>query len=184
MIRPLLVSFVSLAALTGLAYPAALTGMAKLAFPRQAAGSLIVIDGQVRGSRLVAQATEDPRCFWCRPSATSAFATNATASGGSCLAPANPALREAVVQRIAALRASDPGNTEPIPQDLVTASASGLDPEISLAAARWQAPRVARLRGLAPEALEALIQANRVRSPFGDRVNVQALNVALLAPGR
>jgi len=180
MLRPLLASFGALALLTGLVYPLALTGLAQVLFPQQASGSLIWVGGQIRGSRLVAQATEDPRYFWCRPSATAAFPTHAGASGGSCLAPSNPALAQAVAVRVAALRASDPGNGEPIPQDLVTASASGLDPHISLEGAQWQVRRVARLRGLSPRDVEGLIARRAVRSALGPtRVNVLELNRAL-----
>lgn len=180
MLRPLLVSFGALALLTGLAYPAALSGLARLAFPQQAGGSLLVVDGQVRGSRLLGQATEDPRYFWGRPSATGAFPTNAGASGGSYLAPSNPALGEAVAKRVQALQASDPGQSEPIPQDLVTTSASGLDPHVSPEGARWQAPRVARQRHLATTEILALVDQHVQRSPFAPaRVNVLELNAAL-----
>ena len=108
--------------------------------------SLVVVDGQVRGSRMLAQATEDPRFFWCRPSATATFPTHALASGGSCLAVSNPALKELIAQRVKVLQVSDPGNTAPIPQELVTASASGLDPDLSPEGARWQIRRIARAR--------------------------------------
>lgn len=180
MIRPLIVSFASLAVLTGLAYPALVTLAARVVFPRQATGSLVVVDGQVRGSRMLAQATEDPRFFWCRPSATATFPTHALASGGSCLAVSNPALKELIAQRVKVLQVSDPGNTAPIPQELVTASASGLDPDLSPEGARWQIRRIARARGI-PEAGLELLVARAVRvSPFGPaRVNVMDLNRAL-----
>lgn len=180
MLRPLLVSFGALTLLTGLAYPAALTGLARLAFPDQAGGSLIRLEGQVRGSRLVAQATEDPRYFWCRPSATGPFPTHAGASGGSYQAVSNPALAQAVAARAASLRASDPGNLDPVPQDLVTASASGLDPHLSPEGAQWQVPRVARLRGLEAQAVRDLVVRHTVRGALGGaHVNVLELNLAL-----
>ncbi len=180
MLRPLLVSFGALTLLTGLLYPAAITAAARLAFPKQAGGSLLRVEGQVRGSRLVAQATEDPRYFWGRPSATATFPTHAGASGGSYQAPSNPALAEAVATRIKALQASHPDHTEPIPQDLVTASASGLDPHISPEGARWQAGRVARLRGLDLAAVLTLVDRHVERGAFiPARVNVLELNLAL-----
>lgn len=183
MIRPLLVSFGALAILTGLAYPVAVTGAARVAFPRQAQGSLIVQDGQVRASRLIGQATEDPRFFWGRPSATGPFPTNAGASAGSTLAVSNPALKEAVGTRLAALQASDPGNPDPVPQDLVTASGSGLDPHLSPEAARWQVNRIARVRSLDPALLRALVDRHVERPTFGllgsARVNVNDLNAEL-----
>lgn len=180
MLRPLLVSFGTLTLLTGLAYPLAFTGAAQLAFPAQARGGLLLVDGQTRGSRLIAQATEDPRFFWCRPSATGAFPTNAGASGGSNLAASNPSLADAVAARVKALQASDPDNPEPIPQDLVTASASGLDPHLSPEAARWQAPRVAHLRHRSLESVLALVARHTEHSAFGpDRVCVLALNLDL-----
>jgi K+-transporting ATPase ATPase C chain len=173
--RPALVLFVLLSALTGLLYPLAVTGVARAAFPAQAAGSLIERDGQVVGSRLIGQNFTDPRHFWGRPSATAPTAYNAAASGGSNLGPLNPALVDAVKARVEALRAADPGNTAPVPVDLVTASASGLDPHISPAAARYQAARVARLRGLVATHTEAPL-AGWLGEP---RVNVLALNLAL-----
>lgn len=180
MLRPLLVSFGALALLTGLLYPFAITAAARLTFPKQAGGSLLRVEGQVRGSRLLGQATEDPRYFWGRPSATATFPTNPGASGGSYLAPSNPALAEAIATRIQTLKASDPGQNQPIPQDLVTASASGLDPHISPEAARWQAARVARLRGMDPGAVLALVDRHVVRGAFAPaRVNVLELNLTL-----
>ncbi len=180
MLRPLLVSFASLTVITGLAYPLAFTGVAQVLFPRQAQGSLLVSHGQVKGSLLVAQATEDPRYFWSRPSATGGFPTNPGASGGSYQAPSNPALAEAVAKRAEALRAADPGNTAPIPQDLLTASASGLDPHVSLEGALWQVPRVAKARNQDPGALEALVrrhaEGGTLVPPY---VNVRALNGSL-----
>lgn len=182
--RPALVALLALTALTGLVYPLVVTGLAQALFPHQAGGSLIVEDGQVRGSALIGQAfADDPRWFWSRPSASAPFPDNAAASGGSNLGPTNPALVAAVQARIDALRAADPGNTAPVPVDLVTASASGLDPHISPAAAAWQAARVARARGLAPERVQALIvrfTEDRSLGVLGEaRVNVLQLNLAL-----
>lgn len=180
MLRPLIVSFGTLTLFTGLAYPLLITGAAKALFPRQAAGSLIRIDGQVRGSRLIAQATEDNRYFWSRPSATGDFQTNARATGGSVLASSNPALAEVVAKRIEALRASDPDNQEPIPQDLVTASGSGLDPDISLQAARWQARRIAKTRKIPLDEVLGVIESNTKNNVTGGMVvRVIDLNVYL-----
>lgn len=182
--RPALVALLALTALTGLVYPLVVTGLAQALFPHQAGGSLIVEDGQVRGSTLIDQAfADDPRWFWSRPSASAPFPDNAAASGGSNLGPTNPALVAAVQARIDALRAADPGNTAPVPVDLVTASASGLDPHLSPAAAAWQAARVARARGLAPQRVQALIvrfTEDRSLGVLGEaRVNVLQLNLAL-----
>src|SRR5689334_18216318 len=138
LVRPALSLFVLLTVVTGVAYPLAVTAVGQLAFPAQAAGSLIVANGAVVGSRLLGQAFGDPKHFWGRPSATRPVPYDAANSGGSNLGPTNPALIAAVRARIAALRAADPGNATPVPVDLVTASASGLDPEISLAAAEYQ----------------------------------------------
>lgn len=166
--RPLIVSFGSLVLVTGVAYPAVVTGLARITFPWKAQGSLVQVDGQVRGSRLIAQATEDPRYFWCRP------------SGTATQAPSNPALREAVARRVQFLRESDPGNAAPIPQDLVTDSASGLDPHISPEAAAWQVSRVARLRGMDLKVVQALVDRHTERSLMSPaRVNVLELNLAL-----
>lgn len=179
-LRPLLVSFGTLTLLTGLAYPAALTLAARILFPQSSQGSPLVVGGQVRGSRLIAQATEDPRYFWCRPSPTGGFSTNAAASGGSTLAGSGPAFREALDKRIAALRAANPDNPAPIPQDLVTASASGLDPHLSPEGALWQVPRIAKARGLVPGDLEALVRRHiEGGSAAPARVNVLELNGAL-----
>lgn len=182
--RPALVALFVLTALTGIAYPLAVTGLAQWWFPQQANGSLIVENGVVRGSTQIGQAfADDPRWFWSRPSASAPFPDNAAASGGSNLGPTNPALVDAVQARIVKLRAADPGNTAPIPVDLVTASASGLDPHISPAAAAWQAARVARARGLALERVQALIARcteDRNLGVLGEaRVNVLQLNLAL-----
>jgi K+-transporting ATPase ATPase C chain len=182
-LRPALVLFAALTAVTGVAYPLAVTGIAKAVFPAQAAGSLIESGGKTIGSTLIGQTFGDPKNFWGRPSATSPIANNAAGSGGSNLGPLNPALIDAVKGRIAALRAADPGNTLPIPVDLVTASASGLDPDISVAAARYQAARVARARGLSTAQVEALIAQHSEGTVLGfigePRVNVLALNLAL-----
>ena len=182
-VRPALVSFVLLSALTGIVYPFVVTGIAQVAFPREAAGSLILRDGKPVGSSLIGQSFSDPKYFWGRPSATGPMANNATASSGSNLGPLNPALTDAVKGRIDALRAADPGNTAPVPVDLVTASGSGLDPHISVAAAQFQAARVAKLRGLPlaqVQQLVALHTEGRLLGFIGEpRVNVLQLNLAL-----
>lgn len=182
-LRPALVVFAVLTVLAGLAYPLAVTGVAQALFPAEAAGSLVVRDGKLIGSRLIGQSFSDPKHFWGRPSATAPMPNNAAASGGSNQGPLNPALAEAVRGRVAALRAADPGNTAPVPVDLVTTSASGLDPHISPAAARYQAARVARARGMPVEAVEALIAQHTERPLAGflgeARVNVLLLNLAL-----
>jgi len=182
-LRPALVLFVLLSALTGIVYPLAVTGVAQAVFPAQAAGSLIVRYGVTVGSTLIGQNFSDPKHFWGRPSATAPMPYNGGASGGANQGPLNPALADAVKGRIEALRAADPGNTVPVPVDLVTASASGLDPDISPAAAAYQASRVARVRGLPVEQVNTLI-ARHTEAPFGGflgepRVNVLALNLAL-----
>ena len=152
-------------------------------FPRQAAGSLVSRDGRAIGSSLIGQSFTAPEYFWSRLSATTPQPYNGTASGGSNLGPLNPALLDAVKARIAALRAADPGNSSPVPVDLVTASASGLDPDISLAAAQFQAVRVARVRGLPLARVQALIAAHTAGSLLAvlgePRVNVLELNLAL-----
>ncbi len=181
--RPALVLFVLMSVLTGLVYPVVVTGAAKAVFPAQADGSLIVIDGTTVGSRLIGQNFSDPKHFWGRPSATSPQPYNASSSGGSNLGPLNPALTDAVKGRVEALRAADPGNTAPVPVDLVTASASGLDPDISPAAAHYQAARVARVRSMPIEQINTLIAQHTQRPLWGflgeSRVNVLALNLAL-----
>jgi len=183
LLRPALVLFAVLSLLCGLAYPLAVTGLAQTLFPAQAAGSLIERDRRPVGSALIGQNFSDPKHFWGRPSATEPEPYNAQASGGSNLGPTNPALAEAVRARIAALQAADPGNEAPLPVDLVTASASGLDPHISVAAARYQAARVARLRGLEPQRVEALIEQHAQGRGLGflgePRVAVLPLNLAL-----
>ena len=186
LLRPALVLLACLSALTGLLYPAAVTGAAQALFPWQAQGSLLERGGQAVGSALIGQPFSDPRNFWSRPSATAPMPYNGAASGGSNLGPLNPALTEAVQARVQALREADPGNTAPVPVDLVTASASGLDPHISPAAARYQAARVARLRGLPEATVQTLIDKNTEAPLWGllgePRVNVLALNLALGTP--
>lgn len=169
--------------LTGLAYPALVTGVAQALFPEQAHGSLIQKDGHVLGSTLIGQPFADPAYFWGRPSGTGPFANNAKASSGTNLGPTNPALAEAVKGRVEALRAADPDNAAPVPVDLVTASGSGLDPHISPAAARYQTRRVARARGLDASAVEQLVNKHttgRFLGVLGEpTVNVLELNLAL-----
>ena len=182
-LRPALVLFAVLTLITGLVYPLAVTGVAQLAFPSQAAGSLVLRDGKPVGSTLIGQAFNDPKHFWGRPSATAPEAYNAAASGGANQGPLNPALVDAVKGRIEALRTADPGNTAPVPVDLVTASASGLDPHITPAAARYQAARVARARNLPAEQVDQLVARHTEGALWGvlgePRVNVLALNLAL-----
>ena len=183
LLRPLLVLFALLTALTGLVYPVVVTGIGQWAFPGQVAGSLIVRDGKPVGSSLIGQSFQEPRYFWGRLSATSPTPYNGLASGGSNFGPTNPALLEAVKARIEALRAADPANTAAIPVDLVTASASGLDPEISPAAALYQVSRVAHARNLDAAKLRELVMA-AIENPqwgvFGEaRVNVLRLNLNL-----
>jgi potassium-transporting ATPase KdpC subunit len=183
LLRPALTLLIVLTGITGIAYPLLVTGVAHVIFPAKAGGSLIVVGGEAVGSRLIGQPFSDPKYFWGRPSATSPQPDNALASGGSNLGPLNPALTDAVKVRIAALHAADPGNHAPVPVDLVTASGSGLDPEISLAAADYQADRVARARSLNPARVRALIAAHAKRSLLGvigsPRVNVLELNLAI-----
>ncbi len=183
LIRPALVLFAALTLVTGLAYPLVVTVVAHAAFPFQASGSLIQRDGKTVGSALIGQNFSDPKYFWGRPSATSPMPYNAVNSSGSNQGPLNPALIDAVKGRIAALKAADPDSVQPVPVDLVTASASGLDPEISLAAARYQVGRIARARGLPQAQVEALIAAHAESARFGflgePRVNVLQLNLAL-----
>jgi len=182
-IRPAITALFLLTLLTGVLYPLTVTGLAQLLFPRQANGSLIIRDGDILGSELIGQSFHEPEYFWGRPSATGGFPYNAAASSGSNLGPSNPALTNLVAARIAELRAADPGNTQPIPVDLVTASGSGLDPHISVAAALYQAPRVARARGLAESTVIELISLYTEGRQFGflgePRVNVLRLNLAL-----
>jgi K+-transporting ATPase ATPase C chain len=182
-IRPALMALLIFTVLTGLVYPLVVTGIAQLVFPDQSNGSLIVQKGQTVGSRLIGQPFDDPKYFWGRLSATGPYPYNAAASSGSNLGPTNPALLDAVKARIAALKAADPSNTQPIPIDLVTASGSGLDPDISIAAALYQLPRVSRLRGLSESAVRALLDKYTRGRQFGflgePRVNFLELNLAL-----
>lgn len=186
-LRPAASVFALLTAITGLTYPLVVTGIAQAAFADVANGSIVVVDGQAVGSSLIGQAFTAPKYFWSRPSATGPMPNNAGASSGSNLGANNPVLIDAVASRIAALRAADPGNPAAVPIDLVTASGSGLDPEISLAAAAYQAERVARARGLDPATVRSLIDRHAVRPWLGvvgePRVNVLLLNLALDAAG-
>lgn len=170
--------------ITGLLYPLTVTALAQLIFSDQANGSLVIgPSSRPLGSTLIGQPFDDPKYFWSRPSATRPFPYNAAASSGSNLGPTSAALRGAVQARVAALRAADPNNAASIPVDLVTASASGLDPHISLAAARYQAPRVAQARTLPVETVNQLIDRHTAGRQFGflgePRVNVLLLNLAL-----
>jgi K+-transporting ATPase ATPase C chain len=181
--RPALSLLLLLTILLGAVYPLVITVIARLAFPMRAAGSLVYRDNTLIGSQLIGQNFTDPRYFWSRPSATTLQPYNGSASGGSNLGPLNPALVERVQASVKVLRAADPGNHLPVPIDLVTTSASGLDPDISLAAAHYQAARVARLRQLPLARVEALIAQQQQGRLFGligePRVNVLALNLAL-----
>lgn len=186
-LRPAVVLFAMLTLLTGAAYPALVTVLAQALFPHQARGSLVVdAGGAVVGSELIGQSFSGPEWFWSRPSATAPMPYHAAGSGGANQAATNPALVDAFRARIQALRAADPGNPMPIPQDLVTSSASGLDPHVSPEAAHWQADRVARARGLPAVEVHALVERHVEPSPLGllgrPRVNVLALNRALSGP--
>ena len=182
-IRPAVSLLIAMTILLGIAYPLLITGIAKLAFPSQAAGSLIHEDGKLIGSTVIGQSFSDPKYFWGRPSATSPQPYNGLASGGSNLGPLNPALLDAVKANVKALHDADPDNQQPIPVDLVTASGSGLDPQISLAAAHYQAARVARARNLPLARVADLIMAHQQGRLFGfigeRRINVLELNLAL-----
>jgi K+-transporting ATPase ATPase C chain len=182
-IRPALVMFGALSLLCGVLYPAAVTGIGRVAFAHQVDGSLLEAGGRTVGSSLIGQPFSAPHYFWGRPSATTPMANNAAGSSGSNQGPTNPALLDAVKARVAALKQADPGNRAPVPVDLVTASASGVDPEISIAAAEYQAARVAAARHLPERAVRALIAAQRKEPALGflgePRVNVLALNLAL-----
>lgn len=182
-LRPAIVLLAIFTLLTGLVYPLIVTGIAQELFPRQANGSLIVKDGKPVGSALIGQPFDDPKYFWGRPSATTPFQYNARFSSGSNLSPTNADLVKAVQARVDALRAADPGNTAPVPVDLVTASGSGLDPHITSTAARFHAARVARVRGLDEAAVALLIGEHtegRQLDVLGEpRVNVLRLNLAL-----
>ena len=180
---PALRMLVVLSVLTGVIYPFVVTGIARVAFPNAASGSLIVVDGKAVGSSLIGQPFDDHKYFWGRPSATSPQPYNAAASSGSNQGPRNPALADAVKERIKALRDADPDNNAPVPVDLVTASGSGLDPHISVAAAYYQLSRVAKARAMPEEKVRALADASTSGRTFGvlgePRVNVLSLNLAL-----
>jgi K+-transporting ATPase ATPase C chain len=182
-LRPVLVFLGGFTLLTGVIYPLLTTAVAQTIFPFQANGSLFEQEGVIVGSELIGQPFDDPAYFWGRPSLTQPYPYNAAASAGSTLAPSNPALTEQVAARIAALETADPTNTLPIPVDLVTASASGLDPHISLAAAEYQVERVARVRGVDTAVIRQLVSENtegRTLGVLGEpRVNVLRLNLAL-----
>ena len=182
-IRPAVLLLVLFTIVTGLVYPAVVTGIAQLAMPAKANGSLIESGGKPIGSALIGQPFSDPKHFWSRPSATSPYPYNASSSSGSNQGPTNPALIDAVKDRVKALRDADRGNQAPVPVDLVTASASGLDPHISPAAAEYQVPRVARARGLAPDRVRALVAQHTQGRELGflgePVVNVLELNLAL-----
>jgi len=182
-IRPAVVSILLFTLLTGVFYPLVITGIAQAVFPHQANGSLIVKDGQVVGSQLIGQQFDDPRYFWGRLSATSPYPYNSASSTGSNLGPTNQALVDEVIARIAALKTADPTNNSPIPVDLVTSSGSGLDPDISVSAALYQVPRVAKARRLSEDAVRALVNQFTQGRQFGvlgePRVNVLELNLAL-----
>lgn len=182
-LRPALLLFILLSVVTGLLYPGVVTVLGRVSFAHQVQGSLIERDGKVVGSELIGQSFSSPRYFWSRPSATAPMPYDAAASGGSNLGPLNPALADAVKARVTALRAADPGNGAVVPVDLVTASGSGLDPDISPAAAHYQIRRVARARGVNEATLAHLVES-QIRGPqwglFGEsRVNVLNLNLAL-----
>jgi K+-transporting ATPase ATPase C chain len=182
-VRPALVTFALLTVLTGIVYPLAVTALGQLAFPEQAAGSLTYRDDKPIGSSLIGQNFSDPKYIWGRPSATSPQPYNASSSSGSNQGPLNPALTDAVKGRIEALRAADPGNAALVPVDLVTASASGLDPHISVAGAQFQAARVAKVRNIPLTQVQQLIAQFTEAQVFGflgePRVNVLRLNLAL-----
>ena len=185
---PSLRMLIALSVLTGIVYPLVTWGIAQLAFPGAANGSLVRQGGKTVASTLIGQPFDDPKYFWSRPSATSPQPYNGASSSGSNQGPRNPALADAVKDRIKALRDADPGNTSPVPADLVTASASGLDPDISIAAADFQAARVAKARGLPVESVRALVARNTEGRTFGalgePRVNVVGLNLALDQAGK
>lgn len=182
-LRPSIMALLVFTLLTGVLYPLAVTLVAQVIFPAQASGSLILRNGSPVGSTLIGQPFDDPRYFWSRPSATGPYPYNAGASSGSNLGPTSKALREAVRKRIAALRAADPNTTGPVPVDLVTASASGLDPHISPLAADYQIRRVARVRGLSEDSVRGLVRQftdGRQFAILGEpRVRVLELNLAL-----
>lgn len=182
-LRAALVLFLALTFVTGVAYPLLVTGIATLAMPAQASGSVVLKEGKAVGSALLGQPFSGAEYFWGRPSATGPQPYNGAASSGSNLSTSNPALLDAIAARVQALRAADPGNTAPVPVDLVTASGSGLDPHISPAAALYQVPRVARARGIPEQQVLALVAAHTAGRSFGilgePRVHVLALNMDL-----
>lgn len=182
-LKPAIVLLVLLSVLLGILFPLAVTGIAQVVFPSQANGSLLLDQGRVVGSQLIGQPFDAPQYFWGRLSATSPFPDNAASSSGSNLGPSNPDLVQEVQGRIDDLKKVDPGNSLPIPVDLVTSSGSGLDPDISVAAALYQVPRVARVRGLSEQAVRSLVQQHVQGRQFGilgePRVNVLELNLAL-----
>jgi K+-transporting ATPase ATPase C chain len=182
-LKPVLMVFLLLTLVTGVVYPLLVTGVAQLAFPEKANGSLIRREGGYAGSTLIGQPFDDPKYFWGRPSATPDFPYNSASSSGSNLGPSNPALAEAVKARVEALQKADPGNKSSIPIDLVTSSGSGLDPHISPAAALYQVPRVARARGLSEDQVRRLVDQFTEPRQWGflgePRVNVLKLNLAL-----
>lgn len=187
-LKPAVVLFALLTLLTGVVYPLLVTALAQGFFPVQANGSVLrSAEGRIIGSELIGQHFSDPKYFWGRPSATSPYPYNAAASSGSNLGPANPALIDTVAARVKALRDADPGNLAPIPVDLVTASASGLDPHISIAAAEYQVPRIAKVRHIDPAKLRNLLAKHtegRQWQIFGEpRVNVLKLNLSLAGLG-
>ena len=187
-VRSALLMFLAMTLITGVAYPLLVTVAAQAIFPWQANGSLIICDGNSVGSALIGQSFDEPKYFWGRPSATTPMPYNAASSGGSNLGPTNPDLTKAVGQRIAALRKADPGNDAPIPVDLVTSSASGLDPHISPAAAEYQVGRVAKARGLDAQIVRQLVARHTEQRTLGllgePRVNVVELNLDLDGVGR
>ncbi len=183
LLRPALVALLVLSLITGVVYPAAITGVSAVLFPRQAGGSRLLAGDTLLGSALIGQGFTEPGYFWSRPSATGPVAYNGAVSGGSNLGPSHPVLHEAIAARVAALRAADPGRTDPVPVDLVTASGSGLDPHITPAAAAYQVPRVSRVRGVPEDSVRALVARSIEGRQFGvlgePRVNVLRLNLAL-----
>jgi potassium-transporting ATPase KdpC subunit len=182
-LRSAILVFIALSVVTGIAYPLVVTGIAQVVFPRQANGSLIVRGDKTIGSELLGQSFDDPKYFWGRPSATSAFPNDASSSSGSNYGPTNPAQMDAVKGRLEAIHKAQPDDSRPVPVELVTASASGLDPEISPGAADYQIPRVAKSRGISEDEVRKLIAANTQGRTFGllgePRVNVLKLNLAL-----
>jgi len=183
LIRQAIVMLLAMTVVTGVAYPLLVTGAAQLLFHDAANGSVIERGGRPLGSELIGQPFAEPKYFWSRPSATAPFANNSAASSGSNLGPTNPALTDAVKQRIDALRAADPDNQAPVPVDLATASGSGLDPQISPAAAAYQLHRVAHARGKSEAELQTLVDKATEGRQFGilgePRVNVLMLNLML-----